>query len=158
MSRDGRHRPHSTESSNRTSQFPSVVKPQRGFIYQPSGCDAPPSCVATLGDRSIGSANPESGCITPSSGSSHAPPKNPNPPMSNSSSVQVSFNFVQVWGGDFNAKTPRTRRRKTGPGDFCNEDHEEGRPTTNESEQHKRRTIGTTQDTDPTGSPRCLRE
>ena len=28
------------------------VQPQRGFTYQPSGCDAPPFCVATLGQPS----------------------------------------------------------------------------------------------------------
>jgi len=27
-------------------------------------------------------------------------------------SVQVSFNFVQVWGRDFSAKSPRTQRRE----------------------------------------------
>ncbi len=26
--------------------------------------------------------------------------------------VQVSFNFIQVWGGEFNAKSPRMQRRK----------------------------------------------
>jgi hypothetical protein len=42
----------------------SLAATPTGFIYQPSGCDAPPfSCVATPGSRVLNSHNPESGCI-----------------------------------------------------------------------------------------------
>src|SRR5207247_9671171 len=35
----------------------------KGLPPSAQGCDAPPFCVATLGNESLNSANPESGCI-----------------------------------------------------------------------------------------------
>src|SRR5437667_12071109 len=41
---------------------PSLPIP-KGLPPSAQGCDAPPFCVATLGNASVNSANPESGCI-----------------------------------------------------------------------------------------------
>jgi hypothetical protein len=52
-------------TSTWSAKSPVAAKPQRGFTYQPSGCDGPPSSVATLGWAVQKFSNPESGCIIP---------------------------------------------------------------------------------------------
>ena len=42
----------------------AISKIPTGFHPSAQGCDAPPSCVATLGYRHQTFRNPESGCIT----------------------------------------------------------------------------------------------